>query len=93
MLVLGFLTQGVSILSLCTPHSSSSARIAVLLVMRVYALYYRNKWILSVVMLEIAAGLLVACVSATLDDSKILACQFLKWSLVRSHRVSDEGSG
>jgi len=33
----------------------------VLLIMRVYALYYRNKWILSVLMLEIAAGLLVAC--------------------------------
>jgi hypothetical protein len=45
--------------------------------MRVYALYYRNKWILSVVMLEIAAGLLVACVSATLDDSEILAYQFV----------------
>jgi hypothetical protein len=74
MLVLAFLTQGVSILSLCTPHSSSSARIAVLLVMRVYALYYRNKWILSVVMLEIAAGLLVACVSAARDDSEMLVC-------------------
>jgi hypothetical protein len=42
--------------------------------MRVYALYYRNKWILSVLVVEIAAGLLVACVSAALDDSVILAC-------------------
>jgi hypothetical protein len=45
--------------------------------MRVYALYDRNKWILSVVMLEIVAGTLVACVSAALGDSDILTCQFL----------------
>lgn len=36
--------------------------------MRVYALYLRNKWVLSLVVLEFAAGVVVACVSAALDD-------------------------
>jgi len=38
---------------------------AVLLVMRVYALYCRNKWVLAVVMFEIIAGTLLACWSLT----------------------------
>jgi hypothetical protein len=34
---------------------------AVLLIMRVYALYCRNKWVLSVVLLEAIAGIFLAC--------------------------------
>jgi hypothetical protein len=60
------------ILSHCSLTLSSPARVAALLVMRVYALYYRNKWILSVVMLEVVAGTLVACVSAALGTQRYL---------------------
>jgi len=38
---------------------------AVLLIMRVYALYCRNKWVLSVVLLETMAAIFLACWSFT----------------------------
>jgi hypothetical protein len=38
--------------------------------MRVYALYFRNKWVLGIVVFEFVGGTLVACVSASIDDRK-----------------------
>jgi len=38
-----------------------AALTGILLAMRVYALYYRNKWVLSVVILEAAAAIAVSC--------------------------------
>ena len=55
--------------------------IAVLLGMRVYALYYRNKWVLCIVMFEAAAAISVACVSSTLYH--LSTCMFT--SVVDSH--------
>lgn len=49
--------------------------VSVLLVMRVCALYFRNKWILFIVTLEFIAGFLLACVSAV-DDRKYLCIDF-----------------
>jgi hypothetical protein len=57
--------------------SSSPACAAVLLVMRVYALYFRNRWILFIVALEIAGGLLVACVRVALDDLNACISMFV----------------
>jgi hypothetical protein len=44
--------------------------------MRVYALYFRNRWILFIVTLEFIAGFLLACVSAAVDDRKYLGVDF-----------------
>lgn len=35
----------------------------VLLIMRVYAMYYRNKWVLCVVVSELTVAICIACVS------------------------------
>jgi len=43
--------------------------VAALLIMRVYALYCRNKWVLSVVLLEAVAAIFIACVSSSLEGS------------------------
>ena len=51
--------------------------------MRVYALYYRNKWVLCVVVLEAAAAISVACVSSVLYNLNI--CMFI--SVVDSHPI------
>jgi hypothetical protein len=40
--------------------------------MRVYALYFRNKWILYLVAFEMVAGISIACVSAAPDT--LAAC-------------------
>jgi hypothetical protein len=50
--------------------------VSVLLVMRVYALYFRNRWILFIVTLELMAGFVFACVSAAVDDRKCLRVDF-----------------
>lgn len=50
--------------------------VSVLLVMRVYALYFRNRWILFIVTLEFMAGFVLACVSAAVDDRKYLRVDF-----------------
>jgi hypothetical protein len=42
-----------------------TALIAVLLTMRVYALYFRNRWILCIVALEFIAGMVLACWTLT----------------------------
>jgi hypothetical protein len=44
--------------------------------MRVYALYFRNRWILFIVTLESIAGFVLACVSAAVDDRKYLRVDF-----------------
>jgi len=49
--------------------------------MRLYALYDRSRWILSVVMFEVGAAISVACVSAALRDSD--TC--VSMSVVGSH--------
>jgi len=43
----------------------TTALTSVLLVMRVYALYFRNRWILFIVTLEFIAGFLLACWTLT----------------------------
>ncbi|KAH9983172.1 hypothetical protein BJV74DRAFT_895167 [Russula compacta] len=45
----------------CSPKSGSPCYAKVLLAMRVYCLYLRNKWVLSLVALEFTAGVVVAC--------------------------------
>jgi hypothetical protein len=50
--------------------------VSVLLVMRIYALYFRNRWILFIVTLEFVAGFILACVSAAVDDPKYLCVDF-----------------
>lgn len=50
--------------------------VSVLLVMRVYALYFRNRWILFIVTLELIAGFVLACVSAAVDDQKYQRVDF-----------------
>lgn len=40
--------------------------------MRVYALYFRNRWILFIITFEHTAGFLLTCVSAVVDDRKYL---------------------
>ena len=49
--------------------------------MRLYALYDRCRWILSVVMFEVGTAISVACVSAALRDSD--TC--VSMSVVGSH--------
>jgi hypothetical protein len=44
--------------------------------MRVYALYFRNRKILCILTLEFVAGILLACVSAAVDDWKCLHVDF-----------------
>ena len=48
--------------------------------MRVYALYCRNKWVLSAVLLEAVAAIFLACVSAALEGSDT----FMSISVVES---------
>lgn len=45
--------------------------------MRVYALYFRNKWILCIVSIQFVAGVLLGCVSAAFDDRKCPHVDFL----------------
>lgn len=45
--------------------------------MRVYALYFRNRWVLGIVVLEFTGGILVACVSAVVDDRKGMRVNFV----------------
>ena len=52
--------------------------------MRVYALYYRNKWVLGVVVFEAAGAISVACVSSALYIPN--TCMFI--SVVDSHPTS-----
>jgi hypothetical protein len=52
--------------------------------MRVYALYCRNKWVLSAVLLEAVAAIFLACVSAALEGSDT----FMSISVVESHTSS-----
>ena len=54
--------------------------VAALLIMRVYALYCRNKWVLSVVLLEAVAAIFTACVSSALEGSDT----FMSISVVES---------
>ena len=44
--------------------------------MRVYALYFRNRWILIILAIEFIAGFLLACVSAAVDNRKYLRVDF-----------------
>jgi hypothetical protein len=48
----------------------------VLLVMRVYALYMRNKWVLGILVFEIAAAEALGCVSASSYDKTV---SFYSW--------------
>jgi hypothetical protein len=61
--------------------------VAVLLIMRVYALYCRNKWVLGVVLLEAVAAIFIACVSAALEGSD--AC-IIDWHVNFCSGVSHE---
>jgi hypothetical protein len=66
VLFLTALTSGV--FYLMASNLSLPTCVSVLLVMRVYALYFRNRWILFIVTLEFIAGFVLACVSAAVDD-------------------------
>ncbi len=44
--------------------------------MRVYALYFRNRWVLFIVTIEFIAGFVLATVSAAVDDRKCLRVDF-----------------
>lgn len=49
---------------------------SVLLIMRVYALYFRNRWILGIVVFEFIGGISLACVSTAVDDQNCLHINF-----------------
>lgn len=68
------LTSGV--FYLMASNLSLPTRVSVLLAMRVYALYLRSRWILYIVTLELIAGFVTACVSATVYDGKYLCADF-----------------
>ena len=68
MFVLTVLTAGVFSVIVIQTRAHRTC-VAVLLIMRVYALYCRNKWVLGVVLLEAVAGIFIACVSAALEGS------------------------
>ena len=68
MFVLIILTAGVLSVIVIQTRADRTC-VAALLIMRVYALYCRNKWVLSVVLLEAVAAIFIACVSATLEGS------------------------
>ena len=64
MLLLQFMTAGAFFYD-SLEHDLTHQWFTVLLVMRVYALYFRNKWVLCLVALEVAAGTVVASVRAS----------------------------
>ena len=64
MLLLQFMTGGVFFYDRLE-HDLTHRWFTVLLVMRVYALYFRNKWVLCFVALEVIAGMIVASVRAS----------------------------
>jgi hypothetical protein len=74
VLFLTALTSGV--FYLMTSNLSLPICVSVLLVMRIYALYFRNRWILFIVTLEFIAGFLLACVSTAVDNRKYLCVDF-----------------
>ncbi len=66
ILVLTVLTSGVFYVIVVQTRAHRPC-VAVLLIMRVYALYCRNKWVLGVVLLELVAAIFIACVSSALE--------------------------
>jgi hypothetical protein len=62
--------------SLMALNLSLPTCVSVLLITRVYALYFRNRWILFTVTLELIAGFVLGCVSAAVDDQKYLHVDF-----------------
>jgi hypothetical protein len=68
LFVLAILTAGVFSVIVIQTRAHRTC-VAALLIMRVYALYCRNKWVLSVVLLEVIAAIFLACVSAALEGS------------------------
>jgi len=79
MFVLTILTAGVFSVIVIQTRAHWTC-VAALLIMRVYALYCRNKWVLSVVLLEVIAAIFLACVSSTLEGSDT----FMSISVVES---------
>lgn len=71
---LTFVTSGM--FYLMSSNRSLLTCVSVLLIMRVYALYYRNRWILFIVTLEFTAGSILACVSSTVDEQKYQCFDF-----------------
>ena len=70
MLLLHFMSTGV----FCRGNLKNELThplFPVLLVMRVYALYLRNKWILGILIFEIVAAEAIGCVSASLYDKTV----------------------
>lgn len=80
ILFLTVLTSGV--FYFMASNLSLPTCVSALLIMRVYALYFRNRWILFIVTLEFTAGFLLACVSAAVDDRKYLRVDFASGLLV-----------
>jgi general stress protein CsbA len=80
VLFLTVLTSGVFYLT--ASNLSLPPCVSALLLVRVYALYFRNRWILFILTVEFIAGFVLACVSAAVNDRKYLRVDFVSGLLI-----------